>query len=149
MSRGVERFEGPDYLTRFEPDPDAMDRLAAIDSVTAFRLRKWVRGDYPGWLNVEDFLGPLAQAGGDIVLRVVDAPGAQWVFYEGRYPDRTRYGRVGALPHYQDHKVVQSLNRHPSRLKRLFDEKGSVIPIHRDNVPESIREVLPEVSRDD
>jgi hypothetical protein len=35
MTRGIERFEGPEYLTRFEPDPDAMDRLADLDSVTA------------------------------------------------------------------------------------------------------------------
>ena len=144
MSRGVERFEGPEYLTGFEPDPDAMERLAEIDSVTAYRLRKWVRDEWPGWLNVEDYLGPLAQAGGDIVYRVVDTPGAQWVYYRGRYADRTRFGRFGALPHYHDHKIVSNRNGHPSRLGPVLTEGGTVIPIHRENAPESIREALPE-----
>jgi len=61
---GVEKFKGPTYLTRFEPDPDALAVLADIDSVTSTRLHKLSRGEWPGIISIEDYLGPLAQSEG-------------------------------------------------------------------------------------
>jgi hypothetical protein len=78
------------------------------------------------------------------VYRVIDTPGAQWVYYRGRYADRTRFGRFSALPHYQGHKIVSNRNGHPSRLRPVLTEGGTVVPIHRENAPETIREALPE-----
>lgn len=80
---GVERFRGPDYLTDFAPDPDAITCLQNEDSHTARRLVKYARGDWPGLLSGEDFLGPLAQTDGEVVLRVVSAPGNDWIWWRG------------------------------------------------------------------
>ena len=138
----VEKFKGPTYLTRFEPDPDALAVLANLDSVTSTRLHKLSRGEWPGIISIEDYLGPLAQSEGDIVLRAVDTPGNQWVWWRGETLGKHQYRRIGALPHYQDHTVVNRRNGHVNRLKDLFESKGSVIPIHRDNVPESVAECM-------
>lgn len=140
--RGVEKFKGPKYLTRFEPDPDALAVLADIDSVTSTRLHKRSRGEWPGIISIEDYLGPLAQSEGEIVLRVVDTPGNQWVWWRGETLGKHQYRRVGALPHYQEHKIVNRRNGHVNRLTDLFESKGSIIPIHRDNAPQSIQEYI-------
>jgi len=139
---GVERFHGPDYLTGFTPDRDAMERLIEIESHTAHRLVEYVRGGWPGILSSEDFLGPLAQANGDIVLRVIDTPGSAWIYWRGNPCGNHYYGRIHALPHYQDHKVVSRRESTPDRLADYFKNSGSVIPIHVDNVPEPIWEFI-------
>lgn len=134
----VERFRGPDYLTEFVPDRDAMDRLRQLDSHTAQRLVKYVRGGWPGIMSGEDFLGPLAHAEGDVVLRVVDPPGCQWIFWSGNPCGKHFYGRLGALPHYHDHKVTGRRKASPDRLVEYLRNSGRVIPVHVDNVPEPI-----------
>jgi len=138
----VRKFRGPEYLTRFEPDPDALARLREIDSETALRLRKLSRDEWPGMWSVEDYLGPLEQADGDILLRVVDTPGSQWVAYRGEVMDTHYYLRIGALPHYQDHKIVGRRNSHVERLKGLFESHRSIIPVHIENAPDNIREFV-------
>jgi hypothetical protein len=140
-SDSVERFRGPDYLTRFKPDPDAMGRLLQIESCTAQRLIKYVRGGWPGMLSAEDFLGPLTAAEGDILYRAVDSPGSHWIWWRGSPCGKHYYGRVSALPHYHDHKVVGRRKASADKLAEYLTapgECGTVIPVHVKNAPDPI-----------
>lgn len=137
----VDRFTGPSYLTRFEPDPEAMDRIAEIPSQTAQRLQKLAVGEYPGFPSSEDYLSPLIAAGGDIVFRVVNSPGSDWVWWRGAPLGEHYYGRIHSLPYYQDHKVTGRRKATADRLADVFD--GSpVIPVHISNVPEPVWECI-------
>jgi len=139
---GVEKYQGPEYLTGFEPDPDALTRLKEIDSVTSLRLWKLSQGEWPGMWSVEDYLAPLEQTNGEILLRVIDTPGCQWVAYRGEVSGTHYYLRFSTLPHYQDHKIVNRRNGHVERLRDLFESHHSIIPVHINNAPDNIREFV-------
>jgi len=137
MSDLLERMEGPEYLTGFEPDPDAMELLGEIGSETAVRLRKRANEEFTGYHSTETYLAPLAQAGGEIVLRFINTPGSTWIWWQGQPLDKHYYGRMGTLPHYQSHKAVGRRNGHPDRLAEFVKRKRP-IPVHIENVPESV-----------
>lgn len=138
----VDRFRGPNYLTRFDPDRQAMERLGEIPSETARRLIRYSRGGYPGILSGEDFLAPLAAAQGDVVLRSVDSPGSQWIWWRGNPIDEHFYGRLSTLPHYHDHKPVSRRKANADTLAEYLTGGGPVIPVHIENVPKSVWECL-------
>lgn len=131
------RFDGPDYLTGFEADPAAINRLQEIQSATAHRLLKRQRDEWPGMESSEDYLAPLTAAEGDILYRVINTPGNDWVWWRGNALGKHHYGRVSALPHYQDHKIVNRRKATPDKLGEVL-KNGRVIPVHVSNAPESI-----------
>ena len=141
QTSGGSRFSDPKYLTDFTYDPDAIQRLNQVKSETANRLvgysfRKSIV------LTAEDCLAPLAQTDGDVVLRVIDAPGANWIWWRGKPLETHHYGRVAALPHYQDHEVIHRRNAHPDHLQDYLLDGHPIIPVHRSNCPASIQAVI-------
>jgi hypothetical protein len=137
MSDLLERMDGPEYLTGFDPDPDAMAVLEEIGSETAVRLRKRVEKEWVGHHSTETYLAPLAQADGDIALRIVNTPGSEWIWWRGKPIDQHHYGRMHTLPHYQGHKPTGRRSGHPDRIAE-FVERARPIPVHVENVPESV-----------
>jgi hypothetical protein len=141
MSDLLERMDGPEFLTGFEPDPDAMAVLADIGSETAARLRKRARKEWVGYHSTETYLAPLAQAGGEILLRFINTPGSEWVWWRGQPIDQHHYGRMHTLPHYHDHKATGRRSGHPDRIAD-FVERAQPIPVHVENVPASVWEFI-------